>query len=159
MKLIPSLCVVVLTITIASGCSRIVDPVDVHTQYVAAVLVTPQCLTQCDLNGDGLIQYRLWPGTETPSVEEPGASVYGITEDHGPLSEEVAEKDQKIDQQRAKDDLETNRYAEIDCWQQCRGPVMTSALPETGKHPVVKPSGDMVPVAEPPAAARDAIPY
>jgi len=141
-----------LSITAAAvavgGCTRVATPLDVHTQYVAKVLVTPQCLTQCDHNGDGLIQYRLWPGTETPSVEEPGAKIYGITEAHGPLSDEVAEKDKKIEQQLAADDPEENPYAEIKCWEQCRGPVMTSAAPMAEQPQHSGGESEMVPAAE-----------
>jgi len=111
-----------MTLLAVGGCARIATPVDVHTQYVANVLVSPACLGQCDHNGDGLIQYRLWPGTETPSIEEPGAIVYGITEGHGALSDEVAEKDKKIEKELAADDPETDPNAEYRCWQQCAGP-------------------------------------
>jgi len=129
------------------GCTRVATPVDVHTQYVANVLVSPSCLTQCDHNGDGLIQYRLWPGTETPSIEEPGALVYGITEDHGPLGDDVAEKDKKIEQDLAKDDPETDPYAEYRCWQQCRGPQPAMAM---AAKPVMSTADDqtMVPVVD-----------
>lgn len=149
-----------------SGCTRIATPVDVHTQYVANVLVSPACLTQCDHNQDGLIQYRLWPGTETPSIEEPGALVYGITETHGPLGDEVAKKDEKIEKELAKDDPEVDPYAEYRCWQQCQGPQPAMAM--TAK-PATTADDDkgMVPAAESkttvmadkPAAKVEPLPY
>ena len=104
------------------GCTHIATPVDVHTQYVASTLVSPSCLIQCDLNGDGLIQYRLWPETATPSIEEPGAVVYGITESHGPLGDEDVPKDKKLELALAEDDLESDATAEYRCFTQCRGP-------------------------------------
>ena len=135
------------------GCARIATPVDVHTQYVANVLVSPACLSQCDQNGDGLIQYRLWPGTETPSIQEPGAIVYGITQGHGPLSDEVLEKDKKIEKELAADDPETDPYAEYRCWQQCSGPqpgMVMAAEPAISAmdDEAMQPVGDSASTAE-----------
>jgi len=151
--------VAVLASLFVAGCAqKFALPIDVHTQYVAAVMVTPQCLTRCDLNGDGLIQYRLWPGTETPSVQDPGSFTYGITERHGALSESVAEQDKQVDELRSKDDLTSNPYLELDCWQQCRGPVMAAvAVPamtgEDGPAPTTA-------IVKPPLPAdTEAIPY
>ena len=143
-----------MALLVVGGCTRVATPVDVHTQYVANVLVSPPCLTQCDLNGDGLIQYRLWPGTETPSIEEPGAIIYGITEAHGPFSDEVAEKDKKIEKELAKDDPETDPYVEYRCWEQCRGPQPVMAMAD---KPAMSVADDkmMVPAADSSAASMD----
>lgn len=155
-----------IALLVVGGCTRIATPVDVHTQYVANVLVSPACLTQCDHNGDGLIQYRLWPGTETPSIEEPGALVYGITESHGPLGDDAAKKDEKVEKELAKDDPEADPYAEYRCWQQCQGPQPAMAMAAkptmTGaddKHRVPAADSSAAVMTDKPAAKAEALPY
>jgi len=155
-----------MALLVVGGCTRIATPVDVHTQYVANTLVSPACLTQCDLNGDGLIQYRLWPGTETPSIEEPGAIVYGITEAHGPLGDDVAEQDKQVEKKLAEDDPETDPYAEYRCWQQCRGPQPAMAMaskPAMGvaddKGMVPAADSSAAPMADKPADETKSLPY
>ena len=101
-------------------------PIDDHTVYVAADLVSEACLTRCDFNQDGRIQYQLWPGTET--VDR--------TEDAEPPDESKPEE---------------LPDAEYNCWQQCKtGGVASVVAPlpagasSAGKAAMPAKSGDVM---------------
>jgi len=127
----------IVPVFVLGGCiNRVAQPIDTHTQYVARTLVSPECLTKCDVNADGLIQYWLWPGTalwpgySLDEKQDREGKYYAIVDADLPKGENDQGQEQPpVDGQAG--DLEVNSNAEYECWQQCRGPGMVAAVPVT----------------------------
>ena len=152
----------IVPVFVLGGCiNRVAQPIDTHTQYVARTLVSPECLTKCDINADGLIQYWLWPGTAL----WPGHSLDEKQDREGKYYTIVdadiatAENDQGQERQKPEDgqpeDLEVNANAEFECWQQCRGPGMVATVPVSEWSKTVPMAGGAL---RRPEAAKTAAP-
>jgi hypothetical protein len=141
---------IVPTFLLSACINRVSQPIDTHTQFVARTLVSPECLTKCDINGDGLIQYWLWPATALwpgtnltlSDKEDLEGQYYGIVAADLPTgaNEQGVERQPERPVDGQSGDLEANANAEYECWQQCRGPGMVAAVP-------VAPTPEKLPMA------------